>query len=286
MSSSAAIKNIFASGNMELSEKTYEKFQNKIYILAGVSLPFSPKNHSLLKNRLSKVIRNHNMNSYEQYWEYLEIGDESVINEFISTMTTNMTSFFRESAHFDFFKRELPKIVKSNSEIRIWCAAASTGQEPYTIALSAAEVLQPSELQKIKILATDIDLEVLKKASKAIYNTKEVEGLTEIFLNRYFDHSQLNNENYYRVKKEIHKLIHFAPFNLISSQYSFKSGFHFIFCRNVLIYFDKETTQKVIENLTKCLGPTGILFLGHSESGNVQQKQLTPLQQAVFQKRS
>lgn len=280
-----AQKTFTNEGPLELSINTFTKFSEKIYALAGVCLPHTEKNHSLVSNRLMKLLRNHGFKTYEEYWHLVEAGEETTLNEFISALTTNMTSFFREPAHFDFFKKNLQTFVKTSSEIRIWCAAASSGQEPYTIAMAASEVLSPFELTKLRILATDIDLSVLKKAAKGVYSSKEVDGLSRELLTKHFETSKLNHETYYRINKETHKLVHFAPFNLVSNHYNFKNRFHFIFCRNVLIYFDKPTTEKVIQNLAQQTHPGGYLIIGHSESGNVNNSMLRPIQQAVFQRK-
>ncbi|RYZ77269.1 MAG: protein-glutamate O-methyltransferase CheR, partial [Proteobacteria bacterium] len=126
---------------LELSTKSYELFAKKMYDLAGVDLPYSPKNHALLKNRLVKILRRHNLRNYEDYWAILKNANATQISEFVSALTTNMTSFYRESAHFDFLTSYLPNHFKANNDLRIWCAAASTGQEPYTIAITAREAM-------------------------------------------------------------------------------------------------------------------------------------------------
>lgn len=271
--------------NIKLSDKYFDKFAKKMYALAGVDLPPSAKNHALVRNRIIKILRRHEMATYEEYWDLLEQNDPNVINEFISALTTNMTSFFREESHFEFLGKVLPGMAaKNNGEIRMWCCAASTGQEPYTLAMTAAESLSARDFSLLKFLSTDIDLQVLKKASQGTYIEREMQGLPLNLRTKYFDRTKAENEDAWRVKDTLHKVIRFAPFNLMNPTYDFKYKFDVIFCRNVLIYFDEPTTKRVIDNLTACLAPNGYLVLGHSESGNVKHAQLKPLSRAVYQK--
>lgn len=269
---------------IKLSDSLFAKFAERMYSLAGVDLPPTPKNHALIRNRIVKILRRHSLNSYEQYWTLLEKGGPEVTSEFISALTTNMTSFYREASHFDFLASVLPEIYKKNSsDVRIWCAAASTGQEPYTLAMTACEAL-PEGASKVRILATDIDLQVLKKASVGTYEEREMQGLPPVHRQKFFDKISKDGDEYWRTKDHLHKMIRFAPFNLMNPKYEFQHKFHVIFCRNVLIYFDEATTKKVIDNLVSCLGSGGYLILGHSESGNVKHSHLKPLSRAVYQK--
>lgn len=271
--------------DLPLSENIFNKITKHMYRLAGVDLPFTPKNQALIRNRIVKVLRSRSLTSYEEYWKLLEKGDAEITAEFISALTTNMTSFYRESAHFDFLAQILPDMLKNTKAgVRIWCAAASTGQEPYTIAMTAFES-EEREVSKIKILATDIDLQVLKKAAHGCYEEKEMQGLPPIHIQKYFDPVQTEGEKTWRIKDKVHSLIRFAPYNLNNSAYDFQYKFQVIFCRNVLIYFDEATTKKVIDNLVTCLAPNGYLILGHSESGNVKHPDLISLSRAVYQKK-
>lgn len=278
------IGSLFDFEEIQLSDKMFAKFSNRMYELAGVDLPLTPKNHALIRNRIVKLLRRHSLKTYEAYWDLLEGGRAEHISEFISALTTNMTSFYRESNHFDFLAGVLPDIAKkAGADIRIWCAAASTGQEPYTIAMTVCEALG-DDYKKARILATDIDLQVLKKASVGAYEEREMQGLPPAQRAKYFDKQKGKDVELWRAKDQIHNMIRFAPFNLMNPKYEFQHKFHVIFCRNVLIYFDEETTKRVIDNLVSCLGPGGYLILGHSESGNVKHASLKPLSRAVYQK--
>lgn len=271
--------------DIKLSDKLYMKFAARMYELAGVDLPLTPKNHALIRNRIVKVLRRHSLRSYEEYWALVEKGSADITQEFISALTTNMTSFYREPSHFEFLQKVLPELAKNcGNDLRIWCAAASTGQEPYTIAITACEVQSEMPTTKMRLLATDIDLQVLKKASVGSYEEREMQGLSLALRNKYFEKIKSKENEAFRAKDQIHNMIRFAPFNLMNPKYEFQHKFHVIFCRNVLIYFDEETTKKVIDNLTSCLAPGGYLVLGHSESGNVRHVNLKPLSRAVYQK--
>lgn len=280
-------QNMFEYQDLELSTKSYELFAQKMYDIAGVDLPFSPKNHALLRNRLIKILRRRGLSTYEQYWDILKNGSEDVNSEFVSALTTNMTSFFRESAHFDFLAKILPEKF-TQSELRIWCCAASTGQEPYTIAMTVKESLPEAQVARTRILATDIDQQVLKKASIGAYEEKDMQGLTPTLRQKYFKRVKSTDKKFpddlFQANDDIHKLIRFAYFNLMNETYVFQNKFHIIFCRNVLIYFDEKTTKRVINNLTATLAPGGYLILGHSESGNVRHPSLKPLSRAIYQK--
>lgn len=271
--------------NLEMTREVYDRFAGKMHDLAGVDLPFSAKNHALLKNRLVKVLRRRQLETYEQYWAVLKAADKDDISEFVSALTTNMTSFFREPTHFDFLKTRLAEFFAKHSEVRIWCAAASTGQEPYTLAITICEGLSEGQMQRTRILATDIDEQVLRKASIGTYEEREMSGLTPALRQKYFRAlGSVNDHKRYQALDQIHKLIRFAPFNLMNENYTFQHQFHVVICRNVLIYFDDETTKKVIDNLVKVIAPGGFLILGHSESGNVKHAKLKPMSRAIYQK--
>lgn len=287
----SAAKN-FEFQEIELSKATFELFAAKMYELAGVDLPFSPKNHALLKNRLVKILRRRNLESYEDYWNVVKSANAKDVSEFVSALTTNMTSFFREPAHFEFLSEVLPEHFKKNSDLRIWCAAASTGQEPYTLAMTVAENLTKEQTHRSRILATDIDEQVLRKASHGTYEEREMQGLNPMLRQKYFSRVKGKStgkqdhvgEDCFQANDDIHKMIRFAPFNLMSEKFVFQNKFHIVICRNVLIYFDEETTKRVINNLASVVAPGGYLILGHSESGNVKNPEIKPLSRAIYQK--
>lgn len=278
--SAARVQLMSSLSDIELLAKHYDFFAQKIYDFAGVHLPESEKNKALMKNRLSRLLRKYSLSDYDQLVDKLKIADVRFVNEFVSCLTTNKTEFFREIAHFEFLRKELKTYFNQHSDLRIWCAAASTGQEPYTIAMTLCEELNESQVARSKILSTDIDLEVLNKAAQGVYTQNEMGGLTPAQLKNFFEK---NGSNFKTVDK-ITKMIHYSQFNLVRDQYQFKKPFDIIFCRNVLIYFDPETTQKVIQNLINSLRPGGFLILGHSEAGVLRSNQVQSLTRAIFRK--
>ncbi len=255
-----------------------------MYEISGVNMPPSPKNEALLKNRLSKLMRKSNMSSYDQLAKAMEKPSPQLLNDFVSSLTTNKTHFFREDSHFDWFKEYLKTHFKNNQELRVWCAAASTGQEPYTTAMVLSENLDQSQLMRTKFLATDIDLQVLAKAAAGKYKETEMDGCPDILRQKYFQKGKVGDEATYKAKEELTKMVRFAPLNLMAEKYPFQHKFHVIFCRNVLIYFDPPTTKAVIQKLVDSLAVGGFLILGHSESGTVKNPQIKPLSRAIYQK--
>lgn len=266
----------------DLKNKTFERFAKKMYEIAGVHLPVTDKNLSLVKNRLSKIVRKGGYGSFEALADALENPPRDLLEQFISALTTNKTHFFREDAHFDFLKKQLATHFNTHQELRIWCAAASTGQEPYTIAMVVKESVPQQFHSRCKILATDIDLEVLQKAVNGVYTEAEMEGVPSWLRTKYFENSK--DKQTYRAKDDLANILHFTRFNLVQSKYDFKAPFHYVFCRNVLIYFDPPTTKRVIAGLASSVIKDGFLILGHSESGTVNDPQIKAMSQATYRK--
>jgi chemotaxis protein methyltransferase CheR len=268
---------------LELKPEQFKFFAEMMYDLSGVNLPISDKNEALVKNRLTKLIRKNKLQDYQELKERLKNPTPQLLNDFISALTTNKTHFFREDSHFTWFTQYLKGHFNDHNELRVWCAAASTGQEPYTTAMVMRETLNQSQLSKTKFLATDIDLQVLKKAAEGSYSNTEMDGCPEHLRKKYFD-TVKGKDVAFRAKDELAAMVKFAPLNLIQDSYPFQHKFHVIFCRNVLIYFDPPTTKKVIDNLAQSLVPGGFLILGHSESGTVKCSFIKPLSRAIYQR--
>lgn len=280
----------------------FEKLAQILHHHAGIFLPCNPKNLSLMSARIAPILRERDLHSYNDYLKILDSRNPRIIEEFVNAMTTNTTEFFRESRHFDILTQLISdsaffKTKGQNDDLRVWCAASSTGQEPYTILMTILEAIQPiigglptgqimlgPISSKLRMLATDIDMDVLEKASRGFYESDYVRNIPPHLQMRYFEKATFDGHKGLHVKDEMRNLIRFAPFNLVQSKYSFQHGFDYIFCRNVLIYFDKETVQRVVDSLARCLKPGGFLFLGHSESGVVKNKNLALHTSAVFKK--
>lgn len=220
-------------------------------------------------SRLSKRVRMHGLANFKEYCLYLKNNPEKEFTEFINAVTTNLTSFFREQHHFDFLKNTvIPEILQRNAAkktIRVWSAGCSTGEEPYSIAMTLLENV-PSNWE-IKILATDLDTNVLQTAADGIYTNDRVAGLPPESLKRWFKKGKGQHAVKVRMNRELQAIIHFKQLNLMQ-EWPMKSYFDFIFCRNVLIYFDRDTKERLAQRYGEFLSTGSHLFIGHSESLN------------------
>lgn len=218
-------------------------------------------------SRLSKRLRVLGLSNFKQYCQYLKQHPEHEFTEFINSVTTNLTSFFREKHHFEFLAGTvIPELLKKNHHdrtIKLWSAGCSTGEEPYTLAITLRENLP--ENWDVKILATDLDTNVLTTAAEGIYPMERVSSLPKAVLNRWFQRGTGIKANQVRVKSDLRQLIRFNQLNLMQD-WPMQGHFDFIFCRNVLIYFDKETKEKLANRYAELLKDGGYLFIGHSES--------------------
>lgn len=242
----------------------FKKYCNFIYEKTGIFI--SNKKRDLFNIKLNKAMKKANINSYEEYFEYLQRNDnKELLQYFLNTITTNTTQFFRENHHFEYIVENMHSILNNNpriqinKEIRIWSAGCSSGEEPITLAIVLKEYFCYDI--NIKILATDINTDVLLKAIKGIYSLSECENIPKIFINKYFD--KINDD--FSVKEEIKNLITYRSLNL-KEDFKFKKGFDMIFCRNVMIYFDRDVQENLINKYYNQLVNGGLFFIGHSES--------------------
>ncbi len=220
--------------------------------------------------RLSRRVRALGFSNFSQYCDFVSsdrAGDE--VLELINAVTTNLTAFFRENHHFEFLsKTVLPKLLKENRDekkIRIWSAGCSTGEEPYSLAITLKENLPANLHWDIEILATDIDSNVLAKASKGVYMEDRVKDMQKKILHRWFMRGKGSNAGSVRVKPEVRSLINFGQLNLMES-WNAGDIKDVIFCRNVIIYFDRESKTRLVNRYADNLKDGGYLFIGHSES--------------------
>lgn len=262
--------------SLEISQREFQLFQKLIYDEFGISL--SDKKRTLVQARLRKWVQTLKLNSYKELYEYF-LNDQSELFLLADAITTNVTSFFREAAQWEYLKSYISTCKEK--KLRIWSSACSSGQEPYTIAIFLRENLKDFNSWNIKILATDLSKDILKKAIRGIYTSKEVEGLTKSHLQKYFIKSGSN----YMIKQEIKDMIVFKSFNLVTGNYSiFKNRFNLIFCRNVMIYFDKKTQLDVVKNLKELLNIGDLLLLGHSESITNRVGSLKGVSSSIYKK--
>jgi chemotaxis protein methyltransferase CheR len=239
----------------------------------------------LVASRLGKLMRALGFEAFRDYYQHVQ-DDRSgaALVELIDALTTNHTSFFREQAHFDFLVGRVFAEHAGHAPMRIWSAASSTGEEPYTIALIAREHLGPQSPSLPRILATDISTRVLETARRGMYKAERFQGGLAPWLRKHLLRGEGRWEGWYRMRPEILAMIEFRRLNLIEPLPDV-GRFSVIFCRNVMIYFSRETQTQLVNRLAACLEPGGYLFVGHSESLSGIQHPLQQVQPAVYRKR-
>jgi chemotaxis protein methyltransferase CheR len=243
------------------ADADFERVRRLIYQRAGISLHDGKR--AMVYSRLSRRLRETGDRSFAVYLDALErasgAGGEAEWQEFINCLTTNLTSFFREEHHFHALAEALAPLA--GKPLRLWCNAASTGEEPYSIAMT----LQEAGASSARLLATDIDTKVLATAQRGVY-AADARGLSPQRLATHFLRGKGANAGFIRVKPELARAIEFRTFNLMAPSWSLGEPFDMIFCRNVMIYFDHATQRKVLERIHGVLKPQGLLFVGHSEN--------------------
>ena len=243
----------------ELSNRAFDTLRSFLHKETGIALGDHKK--SLVASRVRKRIKALKLPLLDDYVEYLQGNEDAELGQFVNAMTTNLTSFMREAHHFETLAEILAR--STNSELRIWSAGCSTGEEPYSITITIAD--SQRKPSSVKVLATDIDTDVLATAARGVYEAERVEGLEPRQLRDYFLKGTGSNAGKVRVKDRMRGFIEFQQRNLLA-QWPSERLFDVIFCRNVAIYFDKETQRRLVERFWERLVPGGTLFLGHSES--------------------
>jgi chemotaxis protein methyltransferase CheR len=244
----------------EFNSADFERIRKLIYDHAGIVL--SPAKQDMVYSRLARRLRSCGDRTFAQYLNRLG-RDRSEWETFVNSLTTNLTSFFRESHHFDILSEQL-KQVKDRRTLRVWCCAASTGEEPYSLAITACEAFA-SLTPPVEIVASDIDTAVLASGEKGAYRRDRVERMSSAYLSRYFTHSDADGGTW-TVRPELRHLVGFRRINLLSPTWAVQGPFDAIFCRNVMIYFDKPTQYGILKRFVPMLRPEGRLYAGHSES--------------------
>jgi chemotaxis protein methyltransferase CheR len=262
------------NATLSLSQKEFNLFRELIYKEAGISLGGAKQ--QLVESRLTKRLRACNLTSFSQYYDYLQEKDRNGEErlKMINALTTNKTDFFREQHHFDYLRSTVfPMLEKRAKEtgdrkIRIWSAACSTGEEPYTLAMTVLDHFGPTSFHgwDIRILASDVDTDVLAHAQKGVYAADRVSDVPKEILKRHFLKTSKDPEAPVQVRPELQELITFRRINFIESQWPIHTYFDIIFCRNVMIYFDEATQDRLLTRFSDQLVPCGHLFIGHSES--------------------
>ncbi len=244
------------------TDKEFRHISKLIYDHAGINLPLAKKN--MMYSRLAKRLRANQINTFSDYLEILESENEQEWEAFVNSLTTNVTAFFREEHHFKILAEHISKIRHRRS-INLWCSAASTGEEPYTMAMTMVDLFG-SYTPPVRIIATDIDTHALQKASNGIYTLEQVEKLPRDVLQRFFLKGRADKSGHVKVRQELRNMISFSPLNLLDAKWPIKGAFDAVFCRNVMIYFDKPTQRKILQKFIPVMQRDALLFAGHSES--------------------
>ena len=239
----------------------FDHVQKLIYQRAGISL--HDGKHAMVYSRLSRRLRETGHNSFREYLRWLEATDGPEWQEFVNALTTNLTSFFREGHHFQVLAEYL-RSIQSAGACKMRCSAASTGEEPYSIVMTATEALGSNG--NFSLIASDIDSKVLHTASQGIYKSDSLKGLDQARLQRFFMRGKAGNAGMAKVKQELRSKIDFLIVNLIRNDWPFRDPFDVVFCRNVMIYFDATTQRQVLERIHKVMKPGALLFVGHAEN--------------------
>lgn len=249
----------------DFQDGDFNRVKKIVYDYAGIDLNDSKKN--LVYNRLSKRIRFLNMQTFTEYLNYVEAQGESEFVHLINAITTNLTFFFRENHHFEYLaKTVIPGLLKTNQstkKIRVWSAGCSTGEEPYSIAIILKEIVPAG--WDAKVIATDLDSNVVDTGKRGVYQIDRLKGVTEERKKKWFLKGAGSQDGLVKVKPELQSVIEFGQLNLMS-EWPIKDSIDVIFCRNVVIYFDKPTQSKLFNRYADRLPQNGHLFIGHSES--------------------
>jgi chemotaxis protein methyltransferase CheR len=248
-----------------LEQEEYQRFCTLIYNESGIAL--GNQKHSLLASRLSKRLRDLGLGSFTEYYE--NVTKDSTGEEFtrmLDLISTNKTDFFREPKHFDFLRDRIIPELASAKRIRIWSSACSSGEEPYTIAMTLYDGIQSTAQWDIKILASDLSTRVLAKAASGMYDEERVRSVPPETVKRHFLRGHGESAGLIKVKPHLADMIQFQHMNLMDDRFPIKTPLDLIFCRNVMIYFDRETQETLVNKFHHYLKSGGHLFIGHSES--------------------
>jgi chemotaxis protein methyltransferase CheR len=261
-----------------IGEKEFETIRKIVYDTAGIKLGDSKR--SLVTARISSRLRILNISSYEKYLDYLHDAKNNELIELIDVISTNFTHFFREQKHFDFLEKMVRNRVKEGQKrFRIWSCASSTGEEPYSIALTMANVAPQGT--DTRILATDISQKVLAHCRRGVYTQDRLKGIPDGMMKRY---TQSSGNGERSIKAEVKNLVSFAWLNLSTPPFPMQGPFDCVFCRNVMIYFDTAVRQRLVSEIERLLGKGALFFVGHSESLTGIRHSLKTLAPSIYMK--
>jgi len=271
----------------QLGSRDFQRLSAFIHSETGIRLGAEKK--TMLEGRLKRRLRDLHIDSYRHYCDYLfaadGLRDEKL--PFIDVVTTNKTDFFREPAHFEFLSRQaLPDLVAhaNGQPLLFWSAGCSSGEEPYTLAMVLSEYAENHPGLHFRILATDISTRVLARAQLGVYTSDVVESVPQLLRRKYLMHSRERESDRVRIVPELRRLIEFRRLNFMDADYGIGEKADGIFCRNVIIYFDRATQEAILSKLTRHLRPGGFLFVGHSETLHDMNLPVEPLGPALYRK--
>jgi len=267
----------------EISTDEFERFRTLIYDESGISL--SEQKRTLLASRLSKRLRDLELTTFSDY--YAKVTEDPTREEFtrmLDLISTNKTDFFREPKHFAFLRERILPELEGTKRIRIWSSACSSGEEPYTIAMTLFDTVRNPAQWDFKILASDLSTRVLAKAATGTYDEERVRDLPPEVIKRHFLRGRGASAGLLKVKPHLAAMIQFRRLNLMDDRFPIKSALDLIFCRNVMIYFDRPTQQELVRRFVHLLRPGGYLIVGHSESIVAAGQGLRYIQPAVYAK--
>ncbi|MBL1261612.1 MAG: protein-glutamate O-methyltransferase CheR [Thiotrichaceae bacterium] len=270
--------------DFDFTDKDFKKVRTLVKSHTGISLSNAKKD--MVYSRLSRRLRALKIDHFSDYCSLVEGGDGDELIKFTNAITTNLTAFFREDHHFQHLAKTLiPALTKSNSDkrIRIWSAGCSTGEEPYSLAIAMKEAIPSVDSWDVKILATDLDSDVLNTAKNGVYKSDRIDSLSSGRKKKWFLKGKGDNAGTVRVRPELQDLITFKQLNLLR-EWPTKGPFDFIFCRNVVIYFDKETQKALFNRYANVLKNDAHLFIGHSESLFKVSDRFSLLGQTIYKK--
>jgi chemotaxis protein methyltransferase CheR len=272
---------------LAIGDAEFRKLRDLIHRHTGIAL--GDHKRALVCSRLAKRLRSLGLGTYAEYYDLLSHSDPEgrELMEMINAITTNKTEFFRESHHFRYLnERVFPAMRAAHQRrVRIWCAGTSSGEEAYTLAMAIGESFQSLMEWDIKVLATDIDTNVLERARRGVYPLAHVDAVPLELRQKYFLKGQGANQGLARVKPELQALIRFRRLNLIDETWPMQGPFDVIFCRNVLIYFDKVLQHKLLARFARLLRPNGFLMLGHAEAIHGFEPIYRPVGHSIYQYR-
>lgn len=255
---------------LSISDQEFDSIRRLVKGKTGISLGLHKRD--LVISRLSRRLRLLGLANFSQYIDYLGTDDGTEMVQMINRITTNKTDFFREKHHFDFMTEQLlPELTAQGEKtgqrrLRIWSAGCSSGEEPYSLAITLSEFFERLPGWDVKVLATDLDTGMLEKASRGEYEAAALEPVPQALVAKYFERQGRGESARYRVKPQLRAMLTFRKFNLMHPEYPLKVSLDFVMCRNVLIYFDQDDKMSILRKFHAVIKPHGYIFVGHSES--------------------